>query len=259
VAFFRYDQYRRYPTASTSPFCLFDHSEKVQMTGLQRIIPGCLVLSLLICAAGPAQAQPREAEAPIGGITFDPPRPAILRHKSGNVVRGEVMAISPDLVQFRLQSGKVFQYELKEIRSIVTNDRAFRYNSAHDTYRKAVESARGLPGVSVEAVAAAAAGGGGAPQMPTPPQPPVPVMLDPPDKYKSTRIDPTAVASAPAPGLGAGPAERQAGGMPPIPANQPAANAGLANVPIYETGAFKIGFLVACFVVILLWWRNRVG
>lgn len=235
------------------------------MAGPQRVIAICLVLSLVICGATAAQAQPREAEQPIGGITFDPPRPAILRHKSGNVIRGEVMAISPDLVQFRLQSGKVFQYELKEIRSIVTNDRAFRYNSAHDTYRKAVENARGLPGVTVEAVATAtaAAGRGSAPQMLTPPPPPVPVMLDSPDNYRTTRIDPSGLASAPAVGLGAGqvarPAAGQAAAMPPIPAHQPAANAGLANVPIYETDAFKIGFLAACVVVILLWWRNRVG
>jgi hypothetical protein len=239
------------------------------MAGPQRVIPGVtagfLVLSFLLCGAGFAQAQPQEAEKPIGGITFDPPRPAILRHNSGNVVRGELMAISSELVQFRLQSGKAFQYELKDIRSIVTNDRAFRYNSAHDTYRKAVEAARGLPGVSIEEVAATAAGRTGATRVHAPPPPPVPVMLDSPDNYRSTRIDPSVqLASAAAPGLGGGgqadhPAAGQAGGMPPIPAHQPAANAGFADVPFYETGGFKIGFLAACFVVILLWWRNRVG
>lgn len=233
------------------------------MAAPQRVIPGCLVLSLVICAAGPAQAQPREAEEPIGGITFDPPRPAILRHKAGNLMRGDLIAISPDLVQFRLQSGKVFQYELKDIRSIVTSDRAFRYNSGHDTYRKAVENARGLRGVTIEEVATVAAGRGAAPQMPLPPPPPVPRMLDSPDNYRSTRIDPSAGLASSA-GMGVPHAQGGAAGqmpqIPPIPANQPTTtNASLANVPIYETGAFKIGFLVACFVVILLWWRNRVG
>jgi hypothetical protein len=235
------------------------------MAGLQRVVPECLVLSFLLCGAGVAQAQPQEVEMPIGGITFDPPRPAILRHKAGNVVRGELIAMSSDLVQFRLQTGRAFQYDLKDIRSIVTNDRTFRYNSAHDTYRKAVENARDLSGVTIEAVATAAASPGGAAQIHLPPPPPVAVMLDPPDKYRPTRIDPSAgPALVSAPGIGGeGPAPRpaagQPGGMPPIPANEPAANAGLANVPIYETDGFKIGFLAACFVVILLWWRNRVG
>lgn len=232
------------------------------MAGQQRAFAGLLVLSLMLLEASAALAQPREAEEPIGGITFNPPRPSILRHKAGNPIRGDLMAISPEQVQFRLQSGKVFLYELREIRSIVTRDREFRYSTAYDTYRKAVEAVRGLRGVTIEAVATAAAGPGGAPQMPTPPPPPVAKVVDSPDNYRPVRIDPSAdqtlVANAGAPVGGdqaVGP-----GQVPPIPVNQPrAANAGLANAPFYETGAFKIGFLIACFVVILLWWRNRVG
>lgn len=232
------------------------------MAGQQRAALRVLVFSLVVFAAHSARAQPREADDPIGGITFDPPRAAIVRHKSGNVMRGDLMAISPEQLQFRLQSGKVFLYELREIRSIATRDRAFRYNSAYDTYRKAVENARGIPGVTIEDVAVAARGGG-TPALPTPPPPPTPRLLDSPDNYRAVRIDPSA---GPGPvadtgsGLGGGDAAGQANTIPPIPVHQPAgANAGLANAPFYETGAFKIGFLVACLLVILMWWRNRVG
>jgi hypothetical protein len=235
------------------------------MAGQRRSLLGWLALSVLIVGAPTAMAQPREAEEPIGGITFKPTRPAIVRLKSRNLLRGELLAVSPEWVQFRLQSGKVFDYPLNDVFSIVTNDREFRYTSAHDTYREALESARSLEGVTIEADATATAMAGSEMTVRMAPPPPMPVMLDSPDNYKSLRVDASAgPAAVSRPVLGQnqviGPGAGQPAAMPPIPAQQPmAANAGLAGPPIHETGAFKIGFLVACFVLILLWWRNRVG
>lgn len=48
--------------------------------------------------------------------------------------------------------------------------------------------------------------------------------------------------------------------IPPSPVNHaPTGSGGGVAPPFHETGAFKIGFLVACFGTILIWWRNRVG
>lgn len=235
------------------------------MAGQRCLLAGGMVLCLLIACAPSAMAEPREADGSIGGITFKPPRPAILRAKSGNLLRGDLVALSDEWVQFRLQSGKVFDYPLNDIRSIVTNDRAFRYNSAHDTYRKAVENARELRGVTIEEKVAPASADVAA-SVRTPPPPPKPVMLDSPENHRSTQAQAVfGLTSATPPGqgqnrvLGQAAAAGQPAAMPPIPVQQPTANAGVANVPVHETGAFKIGFLVACFVLILLWWRNRVG
>jgi hypothetical protein len=233
------------------------------MAGQRRILAAGLVLSLLIVASSTAMAQPREAEEPIGGITFKPPRPALVRLKSRNLLRGDLLAISPEWVQFRLQSGKVFDYPIRDVVSVVVNDTEFRYTLAHDTYQEAVEDARKLIGVTIETTSAAAGVASNVPKRMAPP-PPLPVMLDSPDNYKPLRVDSSAnLASVPRALVGqnqvAGAVAGQPAGMPPIPAQQPTNNAGLANVPIHETGAFKIGFLVACFVIILLWWRNRVG
>jgi len=224
------------------------------MAGRHRVmIWCCLLLGFTAADSQLAVAQPRESSDPIGGITFEPPRRATIRHRAGQLIRGTLLAISPDLVHVRLSSGKEFQYDIKDIRSVVTNDREFRYTTAHDTYREAVEQATGLRGVTIEEIPSGSAGFTTA-GMPQPPPPPTPVMLDSPNNYEIAEI---VIENQPAANSAAAAQPAQIPAIPqPVPAPQaPAA----ATVPFYETDGFKIAFLVGCIVVILLWWRNRVG
>jgi hypothetical protein len=215
----------------------------------------CVLLLYSAAYSPPATAQPRESSDPIGGITFEPPRRALIRHKSGQVIRGFLVAVSPDLVHVRLNSGKEFHYEIRDIRSIATSDKEFRYITVRETYREAAERATGLTGVTIEAVPADTSLGS-ASQFPQPPPPPMPVMVDSPNNYEIPEI---VVDNRPATNTGdpAQPAQ-----IPAIP--RPVAGAvpqtgTVPAVPFYETEGFKIAFLIGCFAIILLWWRNRVG
>jgi hypothetical protein len=214
-----------------------------------RVLIALLIGGLVVAVS---HAAPIESDTPIGGITFDPPRPASMRHKGGQNFRCELIAISEELVHFRLPNGRQFKFPLHEIRTIVTTDREFRFNSAHDLYRELVERAESLAGVTIGNVATANADGT-ARQMPRPPAPTLAVMLDSPEKYRSLNTP------APQPAVsGTVPAQAVAA-VPGIPPPTQTAAVGAASDPFYETDGFKIGFLIACFGVIVFWWRNRVG
>lgn len=219
-------------------------------TCLMRMAGRSVVLLLILTISVSAvEAQPRESSDPIGGVTFDPPRRATIRHKSNQVIRGDLIGVSEELVHFRVTTGKQFHYPLKDIRSIATTDSEFKYNSAYDTFRELVERARGLTGVTVD-MAAAVAGTGQAIEFPRPPVPALPRVVDPPENYAVLEAERLAQAA------------EEARHVPAIPQNQatavPAAVVGPAQ-PFYETSAFKIGFLISSLAVVLFWWRNKVG
>jgi hypothetical protein len=74
-------------------------------------------------------------------------------------------------------------------------------------------------------------------------------MVDPPEHHRLEEQPQQSQVAVAAPVVPA---------VPGPPASVPPASTGVSQ-PIHETDTFKIGFLVACLVVIILWWRNRVG
>ena len=203
----------------------------------------------MLLSTSSALAQPKESSTPIGGITFDPPRDAVIRLKSRQTIRGRLIGISAELVHLQLRNGRQFQYEFNNVVRVQTLDKEFSYSSATDTYRELKERAATLTDVSIEDTVPTV-GGTPVPPAPRPGPPPMPRTVDPP---KVVRLDEqpeeTEVAAA-VPSV----VPQIPGPTASVPPTSPA-----PVQPFFETDGFKIGFLAACIVVIVVWWRNRVG
>ena len=207
-----------------------------------------IVIAGILLGSSRADAQPTESSAPIGGITFDPPRAAVIRHRNRQTIKGALIGISSELLHFRLRNGRQFHYKLTNIDRVQTLDKQFVYSAATDTYQKLKERASTLEGVEI-AETVPTFNGAPVVSMPQPDPPPMPRMVDPQGHH------PLEVQSAPRDMATAGPTPR---GMAAPPPAIPATNNGPAQA-FHESDTFKIGFLVACIGLILLWWRNRVG
>ncbi len=201
-------------------------------------------LVTLLAFPGTVQAQP-ERLPPIGGITFEPPRPAQLRRKSGNVLRGHLLAISPKQVHFRTSNGREFQYDLPDVRSVSTVDGEFLFNIQRNTYAEAVEQARALDNVFIDGHAATAGRGGPrvAVELPRPPVPPVALVITPPQRYVLSKA--ATSVEGPATPLAVAPVATSAN----IQTRQ----------EVWSQPWFKGGVMIAAIVVILFWWRHKVG
>jgi hypothetical protein len=185
-----------------------------------------------------------EALAPIGGIVFDPPRPARIRRKSGNVLTGYLIAISPDKVHFRVESGKEFQYTLKQVTAVSLIGEEFLFNTLRDTYAQAVAQARTLQGVTIDGVVQASPRTAVPVVLRRPPEPPLAVVVSEPVHRALATVSVAGAAASSRP-------------TPPAPFTSAASIQ--PQEDIWSNPWVKGGLMAGGILIILFWWRNKVG
>ncbi|MBX3443542.1 MAG: hypothetical protein KF774_14135 [Planctomyces sp.] len=105
-----------------------------------------LTLTIALIAGRSAQA----AE-----LVFLPVREASLRLASGSIVRGDLKSVASDVVTLRLRDGSEKTYPIPDVRTISSNDKAFSWSPAQETFAKLVERADRIQGVSISGAASA--------------------------------------------------------------------------------------------------------